>query len=146
MFNRRNFLKLMAGMTAGSMVSGTLAAKGLKPGATSDRLGELLPLRALGSTGEAVTMLGVGGWHLGRMSEAEAQKTVETALAGGVRFIDSAESYWGGGSEERIGKLLTPKYRDELFIMTKTTAGDAETARRHLEGSLRRMKTDHLDL
>jgi aryl-alcohol dehydrogenase-like predicted oxidoreductase len=111
-----------------------------------DRLGKLLPTRVLGRTGESVTMLGVGGWHIGRMSEREAQETIDAALAGGVRFFDSAEGYQAGGSESRLGKLLTPKYRDAVFLMTKTTATDAAGAKRHLEESLRRLRTDYLDL
>lgn len=91
-------------------------------------------------------MLGVGGWHIGRMSEGDAQETIETALEGGVRFFDSAESYQSGGSERYLGKFLTPDYRDVVFLMTKSTARDAETARRHLEGSLERLDTDYLDL
>ena len=69
-------------------------------------------------------MLGVGGWHIGGMSEAEAQKTIEIALEGGVRFFDSAESYQSGGSESRLGKLLVPKYRDDIFLMTENDSHD----------------------
>ena len=91
-------------------------------------------------------MLGVGGWHIGRMHEAAAQATIEKALEGGVRFFDSAESYQNGGSEEYLGRFLTPKYRDVAFLMTKTQAFDGGRARRDLEGSLRRLNTDYLDL
>ncbi len=132
--DRRDFLKSFVGETATA------------EGEHSDRLGTVLPMRSLGQTGLKVTMLGVGGWHIGRMSESEALATLETALGGGVRFFDTAESYHNGGSEERLGRLLTPKYRDAVFLMTKTTAKDAESARRHLDGSLRRLKTDYLDL
>lgn len=111
-----------------------------------DRLGEVLPQRKLGATGEAVTMLGVGGWHIGRMSEREAQATIEAALEGGVRFFDSAESYQDGGSERHLGRFLTPKYRQEVFLMTKTNSFSAEQTRSHLEGSLRRLNTEYLDL
>jgi predicted aldo/keto reductase-like oxidoreductase len=114
---------------------------------TSDRLGDLLPLRALGNTGRSVTMLGTGGAHVGRTeSESEAQAIIETALEGGVRFFDTAHSYQGGRSEERYGKYLTPAYRDLIFLMTKSTAKDAKTAEAHLEESLRRMRTNFLDL
>ena len=77
----------------------------------SDRLGELLPLRTLGRTGEAVTMLGMGEWHLGELSERDAQESIEIALQGGVRFFDTAETYQSGASETRMGRLLIPKYR-----------------------------------
>ncbi len=141
--DRREFLNTLAGLTAGTLLP--LQAAGAD-GRRRDRLGEWLPARPLGRTGQAVTMLGVGGWHIGRMSERDAQATIEAALEGGVRFFDTAESYQAGGSESRLGQLLTPKYRDVVFLMSKTTAGDAASARRHLEASLRRLAADHLDL
>ena len=141
---RRSLLKWLGGFTAGILLS-TQANAGNKAG-KSDRLGKLLPLRKLGRTNEAVTMLGVGGSHIGNMSERDAQETIEVALQGGVRFFDTAESYQAGGSETRFGKLLTPKYRDVIYLMSKSTAGNADDARQHLEGSLRRLNTDYLDL
>ena len=141
MMDRRHFLKSLAGLTAGILWSPH--AFGAK---ATDRFGALLPTRILGRTNEAVTMLGVGGWHIGRMEEREAEKTIEVALQGGVRFFDSAESYQSGGSESRLGRLLVPKYRDVVYLMTKTAAQDAEGARKHLEDALRRLNTDHLDL
>jgi predicted aldo/keto reductase-like oxidoreductase len=80
------------------------------------------------------------------MSERDAQETIEASLEGGVRFFDTAETYQKGGSERRFGKLLVPKYRDVVFLMTKTTARDGATARRHLEESLKRLNTGGLDL
>lgn len=147
MIDRREFLKSMAGLTTGILLSTASVGSG-EEHKTRDRLGTLLPTRRLGRTSEAVTMLGVGGWHIVNMEEAEAQKTIETALNGGVRFFDSAESYAENGvrSESRLGKLLVPKYRDDIFLMTKTTARDAEGARQHLEASLKRLNTDRLDL
>ena len=145
MIDRRAFLKSLAGLTTGILLS-SASAEGQETKPSSDRLGTLLPLRKLGRTGESVTMLGLGGWHIGEMDEKEAQKTLDIALEGGVRFFDSAESYQKGGSETRLGKLLIPKYRDDIFLMTKTTARDAATARKHLEESLKRLKTDRVDL
>lgn len=145
MIDRRAFLKYLAGLTTGILISsGKAEGQDVKP--TTDRLGILLPLRKFGRTDESVTMLGLGGWHIGQMDEKEAQKTLDIALEGGVRFFDSAESYQEGGSETRLGKLLIPKYRDDIFLMTKTTAPDAATAKKHLEGSLKRLKTDQVDL
>lgn len=140
---RRSLLKWLGGFTAGVLLSARTSANST---GKSDRLGKLLPLRNLGRTGEAVTMLGVGGSHLGGMSERDAQETIEVALQGGVRFFDTAESYQSGGSETRLGKLLTPKYRDVIYLMSKSTARNADDARQHLEGSLRRLNTDYLDL
>ncbi len=134
---------MLSGLTAGIMVSRNATSGSPVP---RDRLGDLLPLRRLGRTGVEVTMLGVGGWHLGSMSGSEAQRTIEVALEGGVRFFDSAESYQNGGSESYLGRLLVPRYRDVAFVMTKTTAPDAATAQKHLEDSLRRLNTDYIDL
>lgn len=142
--DRRAFLRSLGAATAGIMLSGARGGPDA-PGGT-DRLGALLPRRKLGGTGESVTMLGVGGWHLGQVSERDAQATIEIALAGGVRFFDTAEMYQKGESERRYGALLVPRYRDLVFLMTKTAARDGKTARRHLEESLRRLRTDHLDL
>ncbi|MDR4507186.1 MAG: aldo/keto reductase [Candidatus Brocadiaceae bacterium] len=147
MIDRRSFLISLAGLTTGILLPGCKQKRSTTTeGTSSDRLGSLLPTRALGRTAEAVTMLGVGGWHIGRMSERDAQATIEVALEGGVRFFDTAETYQSGDSERYFGKFLTPKYRDKVYLMTKTTARDANTARRHLKGSLSRMKTDYLDL
>lgn len=137
-------MRTLGAMTAGMIVSGTDSK-----GATlinRDRLGDLLPLRKLGKTGEQVTMLGVGGAHIGKSDEKTAQAILEAALEGGVRFFDNAESYNSGGAEKKYGRYLVPKYRDVSFIMTKSTARSGDLAQAHLEDSLRRMKTDYVDL
>lgn len=139
---RRSILKWLGSFTAGLLLANQANAQAPK----SDRLGKLLPLRTLGRTQEAVTMLGLGGWHLGAMSERDAQVTIEMALQQGIRFFDTAESYQSGGSETRMGKLLTPQYRDLIYLMTKSTGKNADVVRRHLEDSLRRLNTDYLDL
>lgn len=145
MANRRNFIKTLAAITAGlnlpiwkNVFASTTA---------SDKLGEILPLRPLGNTGASITMLGVGGHHVGgEMSEKEAQATIEAAIEGGVRFFDSAEGYQDGGSELRLGKYLTPKYREHVFLMTKCEQKNIEDARKSLDASLKRLNTDYLDL
>lgn len=129
-------------MTAAISVPVSVSAKQKN----EDRLGKILPLRKLGRTNEYVTMLGVGGFHIGWTTERDAQEVIEAALEGGVRFFDTAESYSRGTSEERYGKFLTPNYRDLVFLMSKSTGKDAKTVQEHLEGTLRRLKTDHLDL
>lgn len=141
---RRTFIKIAA---TGAIAAGlpiplfSAPSTGLR-----DKWGELLPVHPLGNTGDKVTMLGVGGFHIGRMSDYDAENTIETAIAGGIRFFDAAESYVGGQNEVKYGKFLTPKYRDDIYLMTKTKARDAQTATRHLEESLKRMKTDYVDL
>ncbi|MDP3644275.1 MAG: aldo/keto reductase [Bacteroidota bacterium] len=142
MTDRRTFLKSLAGATAGLSLSGAVQAGNPE----ADRLGEVLPKRKLGRTNEYVTMLGTGGYHVGWTTERDAQEVIEASLEGGVRFFDTAESYAAGSSETRYGKYLTPKYRDLIFLMSKSTGKDAKTVKEHLEGTLRRLKTDHLDL
>ena len=144
MKDRRSFLKVMAAATAGIMVP-FRSANGMEY-VPRDRFGELLPLRTLGATNEKVTMLGVGGAHIGRMDDKTSEKVIEAAIEGGIRFFDNAESYTKGVAEERYGKYLVPKYRDVSFIMSKTRATDIKTALEHLDVSLRRMKTDYIDL
>lgn len=114
--------------------------------ASSDAIGPLLPMRVLGRSGGSVTMLGLGGFHVGWTTESLARAVIDAALEEGIRFFDTAESYGEGTSEARYGKFLVPKYRGNIFLMTKTTAKDATTARAHLEGSLRRLGVDVIDL
>ncbi len=139
--NRRDFIKQLALATGGLMV----ASKGYSLD-NQDKWGQILPLRKLGKTNENVTMLGVGGYHIGWTSEKDAQEVIEAAMEGGVRFFDTAESYQSGESERRYGKYLIPKYRDDIFLMTKSTAQNGQIARKHLEESLTRLKCDHVDL
>lgn len=141
MEERRIFLKKLALLT-GSL----LLPVGSFAGSRKDKWGKILPMRKLGKTGEHVTMLGLGGFHVGWTTEKDAQEVIETAIEGGIRFFDTAESYDNGGSETRYGKYLVPNYRDEVFIMSKSTAQDGATAKKHLEGSLSRLNCDYLDL
>jgi len=93
-------------------------------------------------------MLGLGGSHLihaGR-SEAESEALVEVAMASGIRFVDTAQQYGGGESERRLGLYLTPKYRDVVYLMTKTQATEATGARRDVEECRKRLGVDVIDL
>jgi len=144
MEKRRSFLKKISGLTAGIMVPISNISFGKN--VLSDKWGYVLPKRKLGKTGVEVTMLGVGGYHIGWTTEKDAQAVIEAALEGGIRFFDSAESYGPHTSEIRYGKYLVPKYRDDVFIMTKSTAKDAKTMQEHLDASLKRLNCDYLDL
>lgn len=113
----------------------------------SDKLGKILPQRELGGTGEKVTAFGLGGHHVGvAKDEKIAQALIERAIERGVRFFDNAVNYQNGLSETFYGKFLTPKYRDHVFITTKSSRKTAAGVREDLENSLRRLNTDHLDL
>lgn len=142
--DRRSFIiALAAGASARTVGAG---ANNQNPGKERDKLGEVLPQRPLGKSGQKVTMLGIGGYHVGWTEEKHAPEIIESALDEGIRFFDNAESYQDGESERRYGKYLNPKYRDHIFLMTKTLGRDAKSARKNLEESLRRLNTDHLDL
>ena len=96
-----------------------------------------------------VSALGIGGYHLGLVgSEREAISLVHQAIDAGVRFMDNAWEYHEGNSEVRMGKALDKGWREKVFLMTKvcTHGRDAKVAMRQLEESLRRLKTDHVDL
>lgn len=148
--NRREVLRSLLGLAA-ALATPTAVLSGLDAPATQpaarDKWGELLPQRPLGRSGLTVTMLGLGGYHVSDwMNESTAQQVIEAAIAGGIRFFDTAASYGGGRSESRYGKLLVPKYRSEIFLMSKTAARDAAGARRELDDTLGRLNTDYLDL
>ncbi len=107
-----------------------------------------IPIRKLGRTGEDVSSLGFGGYHLGVINdEAEAIRLCQQAIDAGITFMDNAWEYHDGRSEELMGKALECR-RDKVFLMTKvcTHGRDKQEALRQLEDSLRRLKTDHLDL
>src|SRR4029453_16738409 len=92
--------------------------------------------------------IGLGGYHLGLLSRgSEAERIVHEAIDAGITFMDNAWEYHGGISEERMGKALHDR-RERVFLMTKvcTHGRDRRTAMRQLEQSLRRLKTDYLDL
>lgn len=110
----------------------------------------MIPLRPFGSTGERVSALGLGGYHLGTIADtAEAIRLVHAAVDAGVTFMDNAWEYHEGRSEELMGRALAQSgYRDRVFLMTKvcTHGRDARAGIRMLEESLKRLRTDHLDL
>jgi hypothetical protein len=107
-----------------------------------------VPTRPFGRTGIPVSILALGGWHLGLpKTERESTRLVHAAIDGGITFMDNAWDYNDGVSETRMGKALVGR-RDKVFLMTKVCVHgrDARTAMKQLEESLRRLKTDYLDL
>lgn len=146
--------------TAGSEVSRRKFLKKSVTGATALTLGAQLiaqttdaqetgiPTRPLGKTGENVSIICLGGWHIGSVQDKnEAIKIMHAAIDEGVTFFDSAWDYHDGGSEDIIGKALASGgRRDKVFLMTKNCNRDYDGSMRCLEDSLRRFKTDRLDL
>jgi len=125
------------------------AALGVGAAAVGDEGGSKgLPTRPLGKTGEKVSILCLGGWHIGDVKDQnEAVKIMHAAIDEGLTFFDNAWDYHDGGSETVMGKALgAGGKRDKVFLMTKNCARDAKGTRQHLEDSLKRLQTDHLDL
>jgi len=104
--------------------------------------------RVLGSTGERVSCIGLGGWHLGlqHVDESLAIRIVRTAIDRGVNFLDNSWDYNDGASELRMGQALRDGYRDKAFLMTKIDGRSKAEAARQLDESLRRLQTDCIDL
>lgn len=138
--DRRDFLTAsVAGAVAG------LAARGFasEEGGTGDNG---LPLRPLGKTGQKVSCLCMGGYHIGTVKEdKEALRILHAAIEEGVTFWDNAWDYHQGRSEQIMGQALTGR-RDKVFLMTKNCGRDRKTSQQHLDDSLRRLNTDYLDL
>jgi predicted aldo/keto reductase-like oxidoreductase len=137
---RREFLT--TSLAAGAALSLGAAAEG------ADAADKGLPTRPLGKTGEKVSILCLGGWHIGSVKdEKEAIKIMHAALDEGMYFFDNAWDYHDGGSEEVMGKALAMDgKRKKCFLMTKNCARDAKGVREHVDDSLRRLRTDVIDL
>src|SRR5581483_7074035 len=107
-----------------------------------------IPHRTLGRTGESVSMIGIGGYHIGAPSvdEQEAIRIIRTALDSGVNFLDNCWDYNGGESEVRMGKALRDGYRDKAFLMSKIDGHSKAGAAKQIDESLQRLQTDHVDL
>src|ERR1035437_6528561 len=102
----------------------------------------------LGGTGEKVSAIGIGGWHLGLpyVDEQLSQRIVRTAIDGGINFMDNSWDYNNGISEIRMGKALRDGYRERVFLMTKIDGRSKKTAAKQLDESLQRLDTDYIDL
>ena len=107
-----------------------------------------MPMRMLGRTGVEVSLIGLGGWHLGfdYLDEELSIRIIRTAIDSGVNFMDNCWDYNEGASETRMGKALRDGYRDRVFLMTKIDGRTKQDAAKQLDESLRRLDTDHIDL
>jgi aryl-alcohol dehydrogenase-like predicted oxidoreductase len=129
---RREFLSSLAALSAAAAL-----------GAES-RDGVLY--RTLGSTGERVSAIGLGGYHIGVPDEAEGIRIIRSAVDRGITFLDNSWDYHDGGSEVCMGKALRDGYRNKVFLMTKYNGRTRALAAQQIDESLRRLQTDHIDL
>ena len=134
--DRRDFLKKATVTTVAMSFSTQLSRAANSP----------IPYRPLGKTGEKVSIIGVGGFHIGVPEEQEGIRIIRTALDNGVNFLDNCWDYNGGVSEERMGKALRDGYRQKALLMTKIDGHTKKAATQQIEESLRRLQTDHIDL
>src|SRR5579862_1090015 len=142
--NRREFLEKVTLGVAGASVA--VSASTLVPEVVKAATGEM-PYRTLGRSGERVSLLGLGGYHIGIQSDQEESiRIIRTALDNGVNFLDNCWDYNDGESEVRMGKALRDGYRQKAFLMTKIDGRDKSTAAQQIEQSLKRLQTDHIDL
>jgi predicted aldo/keto reductase-like oxidoreductase len=136
---RREFL---GAMLTTSLLAGVAGADLWAAGAENG-----IPYRKLGRSGERVSVIGLGGYHLGMQSdEQESIKIIRTSLDSGINFLDNCWDYNGGNSEIRMGKALRDGYRQKAFLMTKIDGQTSKAAAAQLDESLRRLQTDHIDL
>lgn len=153
---RRDFLKaavagpVAAGHVFASLGTAAAAADG-GPAAESAKSNVIVRdemiYRLLGRTGERVSLLGLGGYHIGRQpAEQESIRLIRTAVDQGVNFMDNCWDYHNGGSEIRMGKALQDGYRQKVFLMTKIDSRLKDSAVRQIDECLRRLQTDYLDL
>lgn len=158
---RRTFLKSGAALAAGIAASGTavLADKpvdvvpsnpvppGSLPMPPTTKKGDMM-YRQLGSTGEEVSLVGMGGFHIGKPdTDAEGIKLIHTGIDRGINFMDNSWDYNNGNSEVRMGKALAQGgYRQKVFLMTKIDGRNRSSFDSQLNQSLTRLQTDHVDL
>lgn len=135
---RRDFAK-------STIAAGVAVGAGVHAWAAETKSGDML-YRALGRTGEKVSVIGVGGFHMGSPSEEEGIRIVRTAIDRGVNFMDNCWDYHDGGSEIRMGKALRDGYRDKAFLMTKIDGRSKKNAAKQIDESLKRLQTDRIDL
>ena len=157
---RRDFMKQGAavtgtlfGMGAATMTTAQeTESKETAAGATNfkaletTRRGDMV-YRKLGKTGEEVSLIGMGGFHIGKQEdEQDSIRLIRAGIDRGITFLDNSWDYNEGKSEERMGKALKEGYRQKVFLMTKLDGRTKESANQQLEESLTRLQTDHLDL
>ena len=147
---RRDFIKTAttaAGMAVSRSLFPSVAHADTSENSSGENSSEMI-YRTLGQTGERVSALGLGGYHIGKpeLTDEESIRIIRTALDRGMNFLDNCWDYNGGVSEIRMGKALHDGYRQKAFLMTKIDGRTKESAAQQIDESLRRLQTDHVDL
>lgn len=141
--DRRNFMK-SAGVAAGLAA----AQPWLGPAARAETAPGNMLYRTLGRTGQRVSAIGLGGYHIGKpsLSEQDSIQLIRQAIDRGINFLDNCWDYNNGVSEIRMGKALAGGYRNRVFLMTKIDGRTRAAAAQQIDESLQRLQTDHVDL
>ena len=144
--DRRDFLKTATVAAAGTVASaGAQSTRPSVPGRRPESPNMIYS--ELGDTGERVSAIGIGGYHLGKQQDPdESIRLLRAAIDRGITFMDNCWDYNGGISEVRMGQALRDGYREKVFLMTKIDGRDKNTAARQIEQSLGRLQTDVIDL
>jgi predicted aldo/keto reductase-like oxidoreductase len=138
---------MLWGLPAAAVASWLARHLGSTAFADPPKSGAPIPRRKLGRTGVQVSMIGIGGYHIGVQDDVkESIKIIRTALDEGINFLDNCWDYNGGQSELRMGQALRDGYRDKAFLMTKIDAHTRAAAAKQIDESLQRLQTDHVDL
>ena len=138
-FTRRDFVKSIA-------TTGIAVGLGAPAWAAESKSGDM-PYRTLGRTGEKVSAIGLGGYHIGvPKKETDAIRLIRTAIDRGITFLDNCWDYHNGGSEIRMGKALRDGYRDKVFLMTKIDGRTKTLAAKQIDECLQRLQTNRIDL
>src|SRR4051794_16164250 len=137
---RRHFVKSVA-------ASGVAIGVGANAWSEETKKGDML-YRTLGRTGEKVSAIGMGGFHIAQhsLTEDDSIRLIRSAIDRGITFMDNSWDYNEGQSEIRMGKALKDGYREKVFLMTKIDGRTKETAARQIDTCLERLQTDHIDL
>jgi aryl-alcohol dehydrogenase-like predicted oxidoreductase len=159
---RRDFLKTMSAGAGASVAAtgllGSVATTALAgqqtpalpastPGAPEETVRGEMRYRTLGRTGERVSLIGLGGYHVGiQKTPQESIRIIRTAVDHGVNFLDNSWDYNRGQSEIRMGEAMRDGYRAKVFLMTKVDGRTKALAARQIDESLKRLQTDHIDL
>ena len=140
-----------AGVTRRDFMKSAIAtgvAVGTGPGGwAAETIQDGMLYRMLGRTGQKVSAIGLGGYHIGEpKDEQEGIRIIRSTIHRGITFMDNCWDYHDGGSEVRMGKVLRDGYRQKVFLMTKIDGRTKASAARQIEESLRRLQTDRIDL
>src|SRR5687767_10603215 len=143
---RSNFVESRREFLKSAIAAAAMVGAGSQAWAAETKEG--MPYRALGRTGEKVSAIGLGGYHIGKkeIAEAESIRIIRSAIDRGITFMDNCWDYNDGASEVRMGKALRDGYRQKAFLMTKVDGRTKEAAARQMDECLLRLQTDHIDL